>query len=217
MSLVAARTNAIFCGLASPQLDALIAEAPALELEADVVLTPADFEDMCVLVVEHGLAIIRAEHPGTTRAVVVCHAGAGGLVLPPVGGEALKTLLPTRATVVTSEIRDRLFELPGAAAVLFEALAATLRQKHQTIATLASVHHVDRVRDKLLQLAREHGRVGRGGVRIDFPLTHELLGEMVGSARETVTWAFAQLAREGFVSREGRFYRLAVSPELLAS
>ena len=48
-------------------------------------------------------------------------------------------------------------------------------------------------------------------------VTHELVGEMVGSARETVTWAFAQLAREGFARREGRAYRLAVSPEALAS
>src|SRR5579884_1814751 len=48
-------------------------------------------------------------------------------------------------------------------------------------------------------------------------LAQELVGEMVGSARETVTWAFQELAREGFVQRVGRTYRLAVRPEALAS
>jgi CRP-like cAMP-binding protein len=74
------------------------------------------------------------------------------------------------------------------------------------------VHHVDRVREKLLELARDHGRVGREGIRLDFPLTHDLLGEMTGSARETVTRALDELQREGFVQRRGRTYSLHVSP-----
>src|SRR5919108_483840 len=87
-----------------------------------------------------------------------------------------------------------------------------LRERQATIGHFASVRHVERVREKLLQLARTHGKVVPGGVRLDLPLTHELVGEMVGSARETVTWAFAQLAREGFARREGRAYRLPASP-----
>jgi CRP/FNR family transcriptional regulator len=73
------------------------------------------------------------------------------------------------------------------------------------------------VRDKLIQLAREHGRVRRDGVLLDFPLTHELLGEMVGSARETVTRALDELEEEGFVTRRGRSYRLNVAPEVLGT
>jgi CRP-like cAMP-binding protein len=43
------------------------------------------------------------------------------------------------------------------------------------------------VRGKLLQLARNYGRVALDGMRIDFPLSHTLLADMVGSSRETVT------------------------------
>jgi CRP/FNR family transcriptional regulator len=67
----------------------------------------------------------------------------------------------------------------------------------------------------LIQLARDHGRVGREGIRLDFPLTHDLLGEMTGSARETVTRALDALQREGFVVREGRTYSVHVAPEEL--
>jgi CRP/FNR family transcriptional regulator len=107
--------------------------------------------------------------------------------------------------------------VPGAAAALVEALAEQLRERQESLAQFSSVRHVERVRDKLLQLARAYGRVVPGGVRLDLPLTHELVGELVGSARETVTWAFAELSREGFVRRDGRSYRLAVAPEALAS
>jgi CRP-like cAMP-binding protein len=59
-----------------------------------------------------------------------------------------------------------------------------------------------------VQLARDYGRVGREGVRLDLPLTHDLLSEMTGSARETVTRSLDDLQREGFVRRIGREYVL---------
>jgi CRP/FNR family transcriptional regulator len=71
------------------------------------------------------------------------------------------------------------------------------------------------VRRQLLELAREHGRVRRDGIRIDLPLTHDLIADMVGCARETVTRAFDELQREGFVERCGPSYQLRVRPELL--
>jgi CRP-like cAMP-binding protein len=211
------RTPALFCTLDSGLLDEILVDARVAELEAGAELAGRDLPGVCLILLEEGLAIVRAEHVGSPRGIVTCHAGPGRVVLPPGDGETLRMLTPSRAMLVTTEVRDRLFEVPGAAVLLFDGLAATLRQKHETIATLASIHHVDRVRDKLIQLAREHGRVRPDGVRLDFPLTHELLGEMVGSARETVTRALEELEEEGFVVRRRRSYRLNVQPERLAT
>ena len=69
----------------------MVADAPVLELDADVVLTPADFEDTWLLVVQEGLVILRA---GPARGIVTCHAGPGAVVLPPRDDEVLKTLTP---------------------------------------------------------------------------------------------------------------------------
>ena len=207
--------QALFCSLESPEADALFAEAPLLALGAGEVAGPARLVEACLAVIESGLALIRAEQPGTYREIVVCHAGPGSLVLPPGPGEVLTALVPTRITILTLPLRDRLLQIPGAAPLLFDALAATIRQKHRTIEALAQPHHLDRVRAKLLQLAADHGVVGRDGVRLDLPLTHELLGEMTGSARETVTRALDELQEEGLVSRRGRTYRLTVDPNLL--
>ena len=121
----------------------------------------------------------------------------------------------TDAAVVVMSRADLevVLAIPAKAAALVEGLTATLRQKHAAIANMSRLHHVDRVREKLIELAQEHGRVGRDGIRLDFPLTHDLLGEMTGSARETVTRALDELQRDGFVERNGRTYRLHVAPE----
>ena len=149
--------------------------------------------------------------------MVVAVAGPGAVLLRPEREERLEALSDAWLTAVSHEALSALLRLPGAAAALLEALAEAARERQESLASFSSVRHVERVRDKLLQLARSHGRVVSGGVRLDVPLTHERLGEMIGSARETVTWAVAELQREGFLERDGRVYRLLVAPEALAS
>lgn len=192
-----------------------IVGCPTLSLRAGEGRTRA--LDAACLVVEDGVALVTSVRAGATRRMVVAVAGPGAVLLPPAPGERLDAVTDVRLTLVTAAAQASLLRVPSAAAALVEALAEQLRERHESLAQFSSVRHVERVRDKLLQLARTHGKVVPGGVRLDLPLTHELVGEMVGSARETVTWAFAQLSREGFVSREGRSYRLAVAPEALAS
>ena len=63
--------------------------------------------------------------------------------------------------------------------------------------------------------AQSYGRVVRDGIRIDFPVSHSLLADMIGSSRETVTRALDELQRSGFVARRGHTYRLLVRPECL--
>ena len=105
--------------------------------------------------------------------------------------------------------------MPGMATTLFRGLESALRLRRDATSYFANVHHVDRVRQKLVQLAREFGRVNPEGVRIEFPLTHDLLAEMVASARETVTRGLDELQRSGFVARDGHSYTLLISPEAL--
>ena len=196
-------------------LTELVSELPALELEAGGALQPHDLGGVALLVIDRGLVVLRSAVPGSARRTITCHAGSGALILPPGEGESLGALSDCRLVPISGEARDRLLQSPRAAALLLDGLAETLRQKHATIASMSLLHHVDRVREKLIELARAHGRVGRDGIRLDFPLTHDLLAEMTGSARETVTRALDELHREGFVQRNGRTYCVHVSPNAL--
>ena len=160
--------------------------------------------------------MIRSALTGT-RGVILCHAGAGALLPAPLPGETLDALADARITLVSETTYGRLLAYPEVAAVLSNALRATLRQKQLSLANFVNVRHVERVQRKLLQLAREHGRVGTDGVRLEFPLTHDLLAEMIGSARETVSRAIDRLERIGFLVRDGRSYRLLVQPDALVT
>ena len=166
------------------------------------------------LIVEEGFVVIRSA-PAERRGVILCHAGPGALLPAPLAGETLDALVDARITLVPETTYARLLAYPEAAAALSDALRATLRQKQVSMSNFASVRHVERVRRKLVQLAREHGRVAVDGVRLDFPLTHDLLAEMVGSARETVSRAIERLERAGFLVRDGRSYRLLLEPDVL--
>jgi CRP-like cAMP-binding protein len=191
----------------------LVESYPRLALDAGDALLPGDLADVSYLLVDDGLIVLRTALTNSTRRTITCHAGSGTLVLPPRVDEVLVAL--TRAELVPLS-RDRCAALvasPEAAALLLDALSDTIRQRQAALASLAHLHHIDRVRQKLIQLAQDHGRVGRDGIRLDFPLTHDLLGEMTGSARETVTRALDELQREGFVVRNGRSYSVHVAPE----
>jgi CRP-like cAMP-binding protein len=197
--------------------EAALAGCTTVALREGATRAAARIPACALLVVEEGLVEVASHRAGATRRMVVAVAGPGAVLLRPERDERLEALGDAWLTAVSHEALTALVQLPGAAAALLEALAEAARERQESLASFSSVRHVERVRDKLLQLARAHGRVVSGGVRLDVPLTHERLGEMIGSARETVTWAVAELQREGFLERDGRVYRLLVAPEALAS
>jgi CRP-like cAMP-binding protein len=166
------------------------------------------------VLVEDGFLVVRSSSP-SGRSVVVVEAGAGSILLAPTEGEHVQALVDTWITVLPLAPLEDLQTIPGVAAMLFRALGSALRLRQETTIYFASVHHVDRVRLKLLQLARDFGRVSSEGIRLELPLTHDLLAEMVGSARETVTRCLDELQRSGFVVRDGHSYTLLISPDTL--
>jgi CRP-like cAMP-binding protein len=190
---------------------------PRVRLGPGDTLDRSALRGTALILVSEGLVVMRTTSPGSTRRMITCHAGGGALVLPPDDGEVLVALTDAALVPISPQARDEMLSSRDSARLLADGLEETLRQRHGAIVSLSRLHHIDRVREKLIELAREHGRVGRDGIRLDFPLTHDLLGEMVGSARETVTRALDELQREGFVVRRGRIYSVKLEPEQLAT
>jgi CRP-like cAMP-binding protein len=168
-----------------------------------------------LLAVESGFIAVRRTVSPTRRSVIVDEAATGGMLLPPATDGELVGLVPSRLRVISSAALDQLLSESEGAHVVWEALTSALRRREELIVSLSNARHIERVREKFLRLARDYGRVDVEGVRIDLPLTHELLAEMVCSARETVTRAVDELERQGFLRREAGGYRVAVDPRLL--
>jgi CRP-like cAMP-binding protein len=187
-----------------------------LSLSAGALHRSADTHDAGLLLLEEGFVVVRSLPPPPSRSMVTCEAAYGGIVLPPAPSEVLAAVLDSRLTVLPPRILTRLLELRGLGDALLREVSDTLRRKQDSIANFGDVRHVERVRRKLEQLARDYGRVTADGVKLELPLTHALLGEMVGSERETVTRGIEQLESAGFLDREGRSYRLHIPPEALA-
>lgn len=75
------------------------------------------------------------------------------------------------------------------------------------LACLMGIGHLRRVdarvKTLLWLLAYRWGHVERDGVVVPLPLTHQLLGRLVGAERPSVTRALGTLAKQGLVARRG--------------
>src|SRR5207248_3217813 len=142
----------------------------AASSHARELLLPLIFLPLAIPVVIGGVGARVTSHPGKYLGFLVLYDVIFALVA--LASFEYVALTPAAIVPIGATDRDRLLESPVAARLFVEALAETLRQKQAAVASLSRLHHVDRVREKLLELAREHGRVGRDGIRLDFPLTH---------------------------------------------
>jgi len=203
-------------GLPAPQGEeaaAILAGSPAVDIEPGVPYFRASFSTAALLIVEDGFVVLRATCSELPRSVITCEAATGGLLLPPSPEEALFGLGTSRVRMVSPEDHDKLLGLAAAAERIVEQLTSALSQGQEAIANFAPTRHLERVQRKLRQLARRHGHVVHDGIRIDFPVSHALLAEMIGSSRETVTRSLDELQRTGFVTRRGSTYVVRASPE----
>jgi hypothetical protein len=159
-------------GAEGDQAAELLASCPSLRLSAGALRAPADARQDAFSILEEGFVVVRSLPPPPSRAMITCEAAYGGIVLPPAPDELLEAILDSRLTLVSEPMLGRLLQLPGLAHALVHEVAETLRRKQDSIANFGNVRHTERVRRKLLQLARDYGRVTGNGVRLDLPLTH---------------------------------------------
>jgi hypothetical protein len=85
-------------------------------------------------------------------------------------------------------------------------LVSRVAQRARYLALTQAVTHLPRAHPRLLilfwLLAERWGKVGPDGVHVSLPLTHEVLGMLIGAQRPTVTIALQRLGRAGLLVRE---------------
>lgn len=112
--------------------------------------------------------------------------------------------------VIGAHFRQARSRWPGIADFLEECLGRQIDRASMHIAML----HQPRVEDRLIaffaDLAERFGHVSPDGILIDLPLTHDIIGGLVGSRRPTVTLALRNVASDGLLERlEDNRWKLA--------
>jgi CRP/FNR family cyclic AMP-dependent transcriptional regulator len=119
-----------------------------------------------------------------------------------------RCLTPARLAVLDSGFAERVGRWPQLTQVL---LSRTERRTHSLNVqrAIASQPRLEiRLALLLLHLASRWGRVEPGGVALTLPLTHQLLGRLVGAERPSVSHALARLHRSGLVTGNGDEWHL---------
>jgi 5-methyltetrahydrofolate--homocysteine methyltransferase len=106
-----------------------------------------------------------------------------------VGLEDLHNLLTTDCEFSKAVMQEQ--------AMMVRSLSGQVRQ-------LSLTDVQQRLKRGLVRLADQHGLVTERGIRIDLPITHEDLAELIAANRTTITLYLKELERQGYVWKEGR-------------
>jgi CRP/FNR family cyclic AMP-dependent transcriptional regulator len=100
---------------------------------------------------------------------------------------------------------ERITTLIGRRPQLVVNFSGRILRRARSVAYIMAISHHSRVEDKLLvtlwHLASSFGRVTAEGVVIPFRLTHEVLGEIIGAQRPSVTTAVGRLQDNDQIKR----------------
>lgn len=111
-------------------------------------------------------------------------------------------LKPTRLAVLDTTFVLRMARWPSVNSRIVNRVAHRARY----LALTHAVTHLPRAHPRVLilfwLLAERWGKVGPDGIHVSLPLTHEVLGMLIGARRPTVTLALQRLARAGLLVRE---------------
>jgi hypothetical protein len=136
----------------------VLAACQAVELSAGQAVGSADLSEAALVVVESGVVLLENGGRDDGRRVVEAIAGPGAVLVAPAGSAELRALAHARLTAVSPAAKRALLVEPGAAAAITAALVAAVRDREESLANFARFPHAERVRGKLLQLARSHER-----------------------------------------------------------
>ena len=162
---------------------------------------------------EHGPGLLildglMAVHTRLVDRTVTELLGAGDLLQPDAGGDdelipcevAWRALRPTRFALLDADFAQRVLPWPQIA----HALMRRSERRCADLRVLRAICGHPRLEMRLVlllwHLSSRWGRVEPAGLRLKLPLTHRLLGQLVGAERPSISNALGRLARAGLVT-----------------
>jgi CRP-like cAMP-binding protein len=134
--------------------------------------------------------------------------GAGDLIQPPPSRtddlleriDSWRILCPARFALLDAEFADRVRPWPQITTELLRRTGRRLAELDALRAIASQPRLEVRLTLLLWHLAARWGRVEPTGIHLTLPLTHRLLGRMVGAERPSISHALGRLAHAGLVT-----------------
>jgi CRP/FNR family cyclic AMP-dependent transcriptional regulator len=121
---------------------------------------------------------------------------------------AWHVLVPARVAVLDAAFEERIRPWPQILVALLRRAGKRADDLNVQRAIASQPRLEARLSLLLWHLASRWGRVEPGGIRLSLPLTHRMLGHLVGAERPSVSHALARLADAGLVTGKGEEWRL---------
>lgn len=200
----------LFRGISDSELEALSDTATIQRFPKDARVIAADDEGDTFFLISRGRVKVGLSGPDG-REVILTILGPSDFF----GDMSLLDGHPRSANVTTMSASDLLTlrrldflglvrRKPQIAVEMLRTLASRLRKANHQIAGLSFLGIVDRVCDALLGLFDEYGEETPEGLLIHNRPTHQILAEMTGATRETVSRAIKRLEDGGYIVIRGK-------------
>lgn len=142
--------------------------------------------------------------------------GPGDVIAPGPGAEhellpqalTWRVLVPVRLALLDEAFAKRIRFWPSITASLLRRATQRSRDLNVQRAIAAQPRLELRLTLLLWHLAARWGKVETGGIRLSLPLTHHLLGRLIGAERPSVSHALARLAQAGSITGHGDEWHL---------
>jgi len=174
-----------------------------------VLLSEGDITDSLYVIVSGKVKTVITDENG--REIILSISGAGDYF----GEMAMIDGEPRSATIITREVcqmlvfskadlKESLRANPDMVFTLLKGLVKRLRETDKKIESIALMDVYGRIAQLLMQMAETKDDVHK----IDEPLTHQEIANMVGASREMVSRILSELIRGGFISVEKKIITL---------
>ncbi|MBN1315351.1 MAG: cobalamin-dependent protein [Anaerolineales bacterium] len=118
-------------------------------------------------------------------------------------------------TIKIKDLHTLLGSNPDFSKAIMREQAISVQSLNKQVRQLSMADVQQRLKNGLVKLADQHGLVTKEGIRIDLPITHGDLAELIAANRTTITLSLKELERQGYVWKKGR-QLFIVRPEHIA-
>ncbi len=200
----------LFAEFSEEQLDAVVRASTVAEFSRNQVIFHENDNGTALFVILNGRVKVSLVRPDGKEAILAILTpgeffGEMALLDNRPRSASVVVLEPTTVMILTrSDFMQMIEANPQIIHNMIIPLVTRLRKANKKIADLAFLDAIGRVSGVISQMAEESGEEVDEGIIIRNRPSHEQLGMMAATTRETVTHCMATLERRGYILSDGR-------------